>query len=78
MDCPVCHQDHPPIGGGPGTVPAFVCPGPQPVEIPLKFKYRVFKPKSTHGSKSSNTGKPLRGTPPIGMPRLYRGKTSYK
>lgn len=44
----------------------------------LKYKYRVRKPMSSQGSKSSNSGKPLRGTPPVGMPRRYRGKTSYR
>ena len=44
----------------------------------LKYKYRVFKPRSTHGSKSSNSGVPVRGTPPKGMRRQYRGKTSYR
>jgi hypothetical protein len=44
----------------------------------LKDKYRCFKPKSGNGSKSSNSGTPVRGTPPKGMRRQYRGKTSYK
>lgn len=41
----------------------------------LKLKYRRRKPMTTYGSGSSNNGKPVRGTPPIGMPRAYRGKT---
>lgn len=41
----------------------------------LKLKYRRRKPMTTHGAMSSNSGKPIRGTPPVGMPRAYRGKT---
>jgi len=44
----------------------------------LKYKYRVRKPMSGHGSKSGNSGTPLRGTPPKGMPRRYRGKTTFR
>jgi hypothetical protein len=44
----------------------------------LKYKHRVHKTRSGYGSKSGNSGTPLRGTPPKGMPRRYRGKTSYK
>ena len=43
----------------------------------LKFKYRSRKPVSGHGSSSNNSGKPLRGTPPKGLSRRYRGKTRY-
>ena len=56
-------------------------PGPFTYEMAganLKFKYRVRKPVSGHGSKSEGQGKPLRGTPPKGMPRRYRGKTSFR
>jgi len=41
----------------------------------LKHKYRVRKATSGYGSGSEGQGKPLRGTPPKGMPRRYRGKT---
>lgn len=44
----------------------------------LKLKYRERKPMTKHGATSSNSGKPLRGTPPRGMPRRYKGKTSYR
>lgn len=44
----------------------------------LKWKYRVRKPMSQQGSASSNSGKPLRGTPPVGLSRRYRGKTTYR
>ena len=44
----------------------------------LKYKYRCLKTRSGFGSKSGNSGTPLRDTPPKGMPRRYRGKTSYK
>ena len=44
----------------------------------LKLKYRVRTPVSKQGSASSNSGKPLHGTPPVGMPRRYRGKTTYR
>jgi len=56
-------------------------PGPFTHEMAgpnLKYKYRVNKTRSGYGSKSSNNGTPLRGTPPKGMPRRYRGKTSFK
>ncbi len=43
----------------------------------LKFKYRSRKAASGHGSSSNNSGKPLRGTPPKGLARQYRGKTRY-
>lgn len=43
----------------------------------LKLKYRSRKTRSGYPSKSQGQGKPLRGTPPKGMPRLYRGKTRY-
>jgi len=41
----------------------------------LKYKYRVRKAVSGYGSRSEGQGKPLRGTPPKGMRRQYRGKT---
>ncbi len=41
----------------------------------LKYKYRCRKAVSGYGSKSQGQGKPVRGTPPRGMPRQYRGKT---
>lgn len=41
----------------------------------LKYKYRCPKTRSGYGSKTNNSGTPLRGTPPRGMPRRYRGKT---
>jgi hypothetical protein len=44
----------------------------------LKKKYRDRKATSGQGSSSNNSGKPLRGTPPKGMPRRYRGKTTYR
>ena len=46
----------------------------------LKLKYRVGKPKNPNrrSNYNGNSGKPLRGTPPKGMPRVYRGKTSYR
>lgn len=44
----------------------------------LKLKYRRRKPLSAHPSGSSNSGKPIRGTPPAGLPRAYRGKASYR
>ncbi len=44
----------------------------------LKYKYRVGKPRSGYGSPSGHSGTPVRGTPPKGMRRQYRGKTSYK
>jgi hypothetical protein len=43
----------------------------------LKYKYRARKPVSGYGSSSGNSGKPVRGTPPKGMPRQYRGKTRF-
>jgi len=46
----------------------------------LKYKYLCRKPKNPNrrSNYNGNSGKPLRGTPPKGMPRRYRGKTSYK
>lgn len=44
----------------------------------LKLKYRARKPVSGHGSSSNNNKTPLRGTPPKGMPRRYRGKTTFR
>jgi hypothetical protein len=44
----------------------------------LKRKYRERKPMTQHGAVSGNSGKPVRGTPPAGMPRAYRGKTSFR
>jgi hypothetical protein len=44
----------------------------------LKLKHRARKAVSGQGSSSNNSGKPLRGTPPKGMPRRYRGKTTYR
>lgn len=44
----------------------------------LKLKYRRRKPVTTHPSGSSNSGKPIRGVPPVGLPRAYRGKASYR
>ena len=52
-----------------------------PVELTgenLKWKYREPKPWGRNGARTSNSGKPVRGTPPVGMPRDYRGKTRYK
>lgn len=43
----------------------------------LKYKYRVRKTTSGYGSKNNNSGKSPKGTPPKGMPRRYRGKTTY-
>ena len=44
----------------------------------LKYKYRIHKPMTRHGATSGNSGTPVRGTPPQGMPRQYRGKTKFR
>lgn len=54
-----------------------------PVELTgenLKLKYRTRKPRNPHrrSNYNGNSGTPLRGTPPRGMPRHYRGKTHYR
>lgn len=50
------------------------------VEIPLKLKYRCSKPKGTNRANySGNSGKRLHGgTPPKGLRRIPRGKTSFR
>lgn len=54
-----------------------------PVELAgknLKLKYRMPKPRNPHrrGNYMGNSGKPLRGTPPAGLRKRPRGKTSYR
>lgn len=59
------------------TKPGIVCTY-EMAGANLKHKHRVRKPTSGQGSKSSNSGHSPKGTPPKGMPRRYRGKTTYK
>jgi hypothetical protein len=46
----------------------------------LKLKYRAHKPKNPNRRQNynGNSGTPVRGTPPRGLPRQYRGKTKYR
>lgn len=49
------------------------------VEIPLKWKYRCPKPKGGNPSRGNgNSGQPVRGTPPKGLRKRPKGKTSFK
>jgi len=45
----------------------------------LKYKYRVPKTRSGYGSKSGNSGTPLRGHTPEGdAPPVTAGRRGYK
>jgi hypothetical protein len=46
----------------------------------LKLKYRIHKPKNPNRrlNYNGNSGTPLRGTPPRGLSRRYRGNTKYR
>jgi hypothetical protein len=49
------------------------------VEIPLKLKYRSQKTKGTNARRGNgNSGQPVRGTPPKGLRKRPKGKTSFK
>ena len=49
------------------------------MEIKLKYKYRCSKPKGMFRADYAGTsGKRLRGTPPVGLRKRPKGKTTYR
>ena len=49
------------------------------MEIRLKLKYRSQKPKGTNARRGNgNSGTPVRGTPPKGLRKRPKGKTSFR
>ncbi len=47
------------------------------VEIPLKFKYRCHKPRGRYSGGKEGQGKPIKGTPPVGLRKRPKGKTRF-